>query len=175
MNYAAIKPYDIANGPGVRVSLFVSGCTQHCPGCFQPETWDFNYGEKFNDKVIWKIIRLLELSYISGLTILGGEPLEYQNMQDVWALLDAVRRMGPKNKTVWLYTGFTFEQLKSRQYREGRLTKDVLNKLDILVDGPFIEAQKDIRLVFRGSTNQRIIDMPKTRATGKIVLWEEDK
>lgn len=119
MNYSLIRPCDIANGPGVRVSLFVSGCTHHCIGCFQPETWDFNYGKKFTDETIWEILRLLEPNYIDGLSILGGEPLDQQNMDDVWALLDVVRRMGPPEKTVWLYTGSTLEFLNARPYKHG--------------------------------------------------------
>ena len=173
MNYSLIRPCDIANGPGVRVSLFVSGCTHHCPGCFQPETWDFNYGKKFTDETIWEILRLLEPNYIDGLTVLGGEPLDERNMDDVWALLDVVRRMGSPEKTVWLYTGSTLEQLRARPYQYGQLTKDILNKVDILVDGPFVEAKKDLRLKFCGSSNQRLIDLRKTEETGKIVLWKE--
>ena len=172
MNYSLIRPCDIANGPGVRVSLFVSGCTHYCPGCFQPETWDFNYGKKFTDETIWEILRLLEPNYIDGLTVLGGEPLDQRNMDDVWALLDVVRRMGPPEKTVWLYTGSTLEFLNARPYKYGRLTKSILNKVDILVDGPFVEAKKDLRLKFCGSSNQRLIDLRKTEETGKIVLWE---
>lgn len=173
MNYAAIKPYDIANGPGVRVSLFVSGCTHHCPGCFNPETWDFNYGEKFTSDTEQKILKLLEPDYIAGLTILGGEPMEAENILDVCALIDEVKRFYP-DKTVWLYSGYTFEKLDSpySSVTGNIITQNILRKLDILVDGPFIEAEKDIGLVFRGSRNQRIIDMPKTRASGKIVLWE---
>ena len=174
MNYALLRNCDIANGPGVRVSLFVSGCTHHCPGCFQPETWDFNYGEPFTDETIWLILRLLEPDYITGLTILGGEPLEERNMKDVWTLLDAIKRMGPPKKSVWLYTGSTYEELKARQYLYGQYTKDILNKVDILVDGPFIEAKKDLRLKFCGSSNQRLIDLRKTEAAGQIVLWEEE-
>ena len=173
MNYSLIRPCDIANGPGVRVSLFVSGCTHHCPGCFQPETWDFNYGKKFTDETIWEILRLLEPNYIDGLTVLGGEPLDERNMDDVWALLNVVRRMGSPEKTVWLYTGSTLEQLRARPYQYGQLTKDILNKVDILVDGPFVEAKKDLRLKFCGSSNQRLIDLRKTEETGKIVLWKE--
>lgn len=173
MNYSLIRKCDIANGPGVRVSLFVSGCTHHCPGCFQPETWDFNYGKKFTDETIWEILRLLEPNYIDGLTVLGGEPLDERNMDDVWALLDVVRRMGSPEKTVWLYTGSTLEQLRARPYQYGQLTKDILNKVDILVDGPFVEAKKDLRLKFCGSSNQRLIDLRKTEETGKIVLWKE--
>ena len=173
MNYSLIRKCDIANGPGVRVSLFVSGCTHHCPGCFQPETWDFNYGKKFTDETIWEILRLLEPNYIDGLTVLGGEPLDERNMDDVWALLNVVRRMGSPEKTVWLYTGSTLEQLRARPYQYGQLTKDILNKVDILVDGPFVEAKKDLRLKFCGSSNQRLIDLRKTEETGKIVLWKE--
>ncbi len=173
MNYATIKPCDIANGPGVRVSLFVSGCTHHCPGCFQPETWDFNYGKKFTDKTIWHIISLLAPPYISGLTILGGEPMEPRNMAEVFTLVSAVRHVAPLGKTIWLYTGSTFEELRSRKDFEGRLTNEILSKVDVLVDGPFIEAQKDISLVFRGSSNQRIIDLRKTEVAGEIVLWRE--
>ena len=173
MNYSLIRNCDIANGPGIRVSLFVSGCTHHCPGCFQPETWDFNYGKKFTDETIWEILRLLEPNYIDGLTVLGGEPLDERNMDDVWALLDVVRRMGSPEKTVWLYTGSTLEQLRARPYQYGQLTKDILNKVDILVDGPFVEAKKDLRLKFCGSSNQRLIDLRKTEEIGKIVLWKE--
>ncbi len=173
MNYSLIRSCDIANGPGVRVSLFVSGCTHHCPGCFQPETWDFTYGEKFTDETIWRILRLLEPGYISGLTVLGGEPLDERNMDDVWALLDVVRRMAAPEKTVWLYTGSTLEGLRARPYLYGLLTKEILDKVDVLVDGPFIEAKKDISLVFRGSSNQRLIDLRKTEAAGRIILWED--
>ena len=175
MNYSLIRKCDIANGPGVRVSLFVSGCTHHCPGCFQPETWDFNYGERFTDEAIWKILRLLEPNYIDGLTILGGEPLDLRNMDDVWSLLDVVRRLGPPEKTVWLYTGSTYEHLQRRPQRYGQLTKEILGKVDILVDGPFIEAKKDLRLKFCGSSNQRLIDLRKTEDAGKIVLWKGEE
>lgn len=171
MNYAAIKNCDIANGPGVRVSLFVSGCTHHCPGCFQPETWDFNYGEKFTRDTFWKLVYLLEPEYISGLTILGGEPLEPENMMDISSLIQEIRYKVP-SKTIWLYTGSTLEELLQRSGAEKYLTEEILKHLDILVDGPFIEAQKNISLQFRGSENQRIIDLRKTRTAGKIVLWD---
>ena len=174
MNYAAIKPFDIANGPGVRVSLFVSGCTHHCPGCFQPETWDFDYGEKFTFLTLQEIEYLLLPDYISGLTILGGEPFEPENLDELAFDLELIKPF-LDGKTVWAYSGYTYEELLSRTGEVGKRTRRILNHLDVLVDGPFIEAQKDIGLVFRGSANQRIIDMPKTRAAGKIVLWEEDK
>jgi anaerobic ribonucleoside-triphosphate reductase activating protein len=176
MNYAAIKPYDIANGPGVRVSLFVSGCTHHCPGCFNPETWDFDYGEKYNGREsLFHILDLLKPDYINGLTILGGEPLEPQNMVEVFILIDMVRRVFSGKKTIWLYTGWTLEELRLRTGSDGHGTQAILDRLDVLVDGPFIETQKNISLQFRGSENQRIIDMPKTRKAGKIVLWEGSK
>ena len=175
MNYSLIRNCDIANGPGVRVSLFVSGCTHHCPGCFQPETWDFNYGKKFTDETIWEILRLLEPNYIDGLTVLGGEPLDERTMDDVWALLNVVRRMGSPEKTVWLYTGSTLEQLRARPCQYGQLTKDILNQVDILVDGPFVEAKKDLRLKFCGSSNQRLIDVQKTEAAGEIILWKGEE
>lgn len=173
MNYAAIKNCDIANGPGVRVSLFVSGCTHHCPGCFQPETWDFNYGETFTRDTFWKLIYLLKPEYISGLTILGGEPLEPENMMDIFSLIQEIRYKVP-NKTIWLYTGSTLEELLQRSGIERDLIEGILICLDVLVDGPFIEDQKDISLLFRGSKNQRIIDMRKTRKAGKIILWDEE-
>lgn len=176
MNYAAIKSYDIANGPGVRVSLFVSGCTHHCPGCFNPETWDFDYGEKYTEEIKEKVLELLRPDYISGLTILGGEPMEPKNMLDVADLISTAKRLYP-DKTIWLYSGYTFEELDSptKLAMTNIIKENILRRLDILVDGPFIETQKDIGLLFRGSANQRIIDMPKTRAAGKIVLWEGDK
>lgn len=117
----------------------------------------------------------MEPNYIDGLTILGGEPLEPRNMSDVWSLLDAVRRLGPSGKTVWLYTGSTFEELRARQYVIGQKTRDILNKVDVLIDGPFVEAKKDLRLIFRGSSNQRLIDMKKTRQASKIILWEGEE
>ena len=157
MNYSLIRNCDIANGPGVRVSLFVSGCTHHCPGCFQPETWDFNYGKKFTDETIWEILRLLEPNYIDGLTVLGGEPLDERNMDDVWALLNVVRRMGSPEKTVWLYTGSTLEQLRARPCQYGQLTKDILNKVDILVDGSEKNGRDwKNRSVERGDMNEHV-------------------
>lgn len=171
MNYGIIKPCDIADGPGVRVSLFVSGCTHHCEGCFQPETWNFNYGKPYTDDTLAEILRLLEPNYISGLTILGGEPLEPQNLSEVFDLVDAVIEKYPE-KTIWIYTGSTFEELKQRTGLELHLTAGILYCADILVDGPFIKAQKDISLRFRGSSNQRIINLRETISTGKIVLWD---
>ena len=172
MNYSLIRACDIANGPGVRVSLFVSGCTHHCSGCFQPETWDFDYGQPFIWKTQHQILSLLEPSHIDGLTILGGEPLEPCNQRDLLPFVETVKREFP-NKTIWVYTGFIFEELLSRTGEYGSVTESILSQLDVLVDGPFIEAKKDLRLKFCGSSNQRLIDLKKTRETGKIVLWED--
>lgn len=171
MNYATIKPCDIANGPGCRVSLFVSGCRRHCPGCFNQEAQDFSYGEPFTRNTFWKLISELEQNYISGLSILGGEPLEPENLMNIFSLVQEVRYNVPK-KTIWLYTGFTLEELLQRDENDCRLTHEILRHLDILVDGPFIEAQKNIGLQFRGSENQRIIDLRKSRAERKLVLWD---
>lgn len=174
MNYSLIRNCDIANGQGVRVSLFVSGCTHHCPGCFQSETWDFNYGQPFIEKTKRWILSLLEPSYIDGLTILGGEPLEPSNQRDLLPFVEAVRREFPR-KTIWVYTGYTFEALHARTGEYGAVTESILSLIDILVDGPFIEAKKDLRLKFCGSSNQRLIDLRKTKVVGKIVLWEDDE
>lgn len=171
MNYSLIRACDIANGPGVRVSLFVSGCTHHCPGCFQPETWDFDYGTPFTQETQKHIFSLLEPDYIDGLTILGGEPLEPCNQQDLLPFVKAVRREFPE-KSIWVYTGFTFKELIRRTGECGTITKSLLSQIDILVDGPFIEAKKDLRLIFCGSSNQRLIDLRKTKEAGKIVLLE---
>lgn len=149
MNYAGIKKVDIANGPGVRVSLFVSGCRNHCPGCFNPETWDFDYGEPFTDKTEEELIKALRPSWIQGLSILGGDPMEPENQSALLPLLRRVREELP-GKDVWLYTGYRLESVSS---------SPLLDLVDVVVDGPFIETEKDISLAFRGSRNQRIIDL----------------
>lgn len=157
MNYGRIKKNDIANGPGVRVSLFVSGCRNHCPGCFNPETWDFNFGEPFTKKTEKEIIRALRPSWIQGLSILGGDPMEPENQRALLPLLKRIKVMFP-DKDVWLYTGYTYEQIRDAE---------ILKWIDVLVDGPFIEAEKDITLTFRGSRNQRIILLKKGKPYGK--------
>jgi len=173
MNYAAIKPCDIANGPGVRVSLFVSGCTHHCKGCFQPETWSFDYGKPFTEETEDEILRLLEPSYIRGLTLLGGEPFEPANQAALLPLLWRVRAAFPE-KTIWAFTGYTLEaDLLALRLGPGEITEELLSLLDVLVDGEFVEAKKDLSLRFRGSANQRLIDMKKTLASGAAVLWDE--
>lgn len=170
MNYATIKNCDIANGPGVRVSLFVSGCTHHCPGCFNQVAWDFDYGQPFTQETIDKILNMLRPSYIRGLTLLGGEPFEPQNQAGVVELLRQVKRELPE-KTVWAYSGYLFD----RDILSGRLgdTREYLSYVDVLVDGPFIEAKKNLSLRFRGSENQRIIDVPASLAAGTIIPWQD--
>lgn len=172
MNYAAIKKCDIANGPGVRVSLFVSGCTHHCAGCFQPETWDFDYGEPFTEAVKDKILSLLQPDYIEGLTLLGGEPFEPDNQAALVELTAAVRERLPK-KTIWAFSGYTLPQLEARTGETGAVTRLLLSHLDVLVDGPFIEAKKNLSLRFRGSENQRLIDLRKSGEEGKVILWDD--
>ena len=157
MNYGRIKKVDIANGPGVRVSLFVSGCRNHCPGCFNPETWDFAYGAPFTKKTEKEIIKALRPSWIQGFSILGGDPMEPENQRSLLPLLKRIRVMLP-DKDVWLYTGYTYEQIREAE---------ILKWIDVLVDGPFIEAEKDIMLTFRGSRNQRIIPLKKGKLYGK--------
>lgn len=149
MNFAGIKKVDIANGPGVRVSLFVSGCRNHCPGCFNPETWDFDYGEPFTEKTEEDLIKALRPSWIQGLSILGGDPMEPENQTVLLPLLRRVKKELP-GKDVWLYTGYRLESVSS---------SPLLDLVDVVVDGPFIEAEKDISLAFRGSRNQRIIHL----------------
>lgn len=169
MNYASIKTCDIANGPGVRVSLFVSGCTHHCKDCFNPEAWDFSYGEPFTQAVIDHIIELLRPHYIRGITYLGGEPFDPRNQEGLLALTRKIKETLPE-KSIWAFTGYVFD--KTLPVLPG-VTDELLQALDVLVDGPFIAAQKNLSLRFRGSNNQRLIDMKKTRAAGDVVLWDE--
>ena len=172
MNYSVIKNCDIANGPGCRVVLFVSGCTHHCPGCFQPETWSFSYGQLFTEETVEELLRLLAPGYIAGLTLLGGEPFEPENLPAGLALLRRVRAELPR-KTVWAFSGYTYDQLTARTGEAGKLTSAVLDLADVLVDGEFVEAKKNLRLRFRGSENQRILDLVKTRETGELTLWDD--
>lgn len=174
MNYAEIKYCDIANGVGVRTTLFVSGCRHHCEGCFNPAQWDFAAGEPFTAEVEDKIIQSLEPAYVTGLTILGGEPMEQENQAALLPFLRRVKERFP-NKGIWLYSGFTWEQLAqgpSRAY--GQTVPQILALLDVLVDGPFVLAKKDISLRFRGSSNQRLIDVPASLTAGEVVLWEDE-
>ncbi len=169
MNYASIKPWDIANGPGVRVSLFVSGCTHHCKDCFNPETWDFDYGEPFDEAVEEHILELVGKPYIRGITYLGGEPFDPRNQPALLRLTQRLRAAYP-DKTVWSFTGYVYG--KNLPQVAG-VTQELLGLLDVLVDGPFIAEKKNLTLRFRGSENQRLIDMPQTLKTGAVVLWDE--
>lgn len=169
MYYGAIKNCDVANGVGVRVSLFVSGCRNHCPGCFQPETWDFEYGQPFTQKTEEELLRLLQPDYINGLTLLGGDPFEPENQRTLLPFLKKVKDTFP-GKDIWAYTGYTWEQLTSENHRSSLPeTTELLSLIDVLVDGPFVEAKKSIRLRFRGSENQRVIDVGQSLKTGRVV------
>ena len=174
MNYATIKYCDIANGEGVRTSLFVSGCTHHCPGCFNEIAWDFGYGAPFTKAVRNEILQSLEPNYINGLSLLGGEPLEPENQRALLPFVKSVKALYP-HKTIWCYTGNTYER-DILQPGSGRceVTDELLQYIDVLVDGDFVQDQHDISLRFRGSSNQRIIDMNATRAAGHVVLWQDD-
>ena len=170
MNYGQIMIADSANGLGMRVSLFVSGCLNHCKGCFQPETWDFDYGYPFTPEVEQQLMDELSHPYYDGLTILGGEPFELQNQPDVARLILRVKEELP-DKTIWMYTGYTYDKdLVPGGCRYTDVTDPILDQIDTLVDGRFVEEKKNIRLRFRGSENQRIIDMKKTRAGDGVIL-----
>ena len=174
MYYGELKKVDIANGPGTRVSLFVSGCRRHCKDCFNEETWDFCFGKPFTEETEEEILRALRPSYIHGLTVLGGEPFEPENQPVVLGILKKVRAAYPE-KTIWCFTGDTLETDLLREGGCGRctVTDELLAQLDVLVDGPFIAAQRNLMLRFRGSENQRLIDLKSTLKNGRVVLWEE--
>ena len=173
MNYASIKDFDIANGPGVRVTLFVSGCTHHCKGCFNREAWDFNYGQPFTQQTIDSILEMLEPSYVKGLTLLGGEPFEPQNQGPIVDLLRQIKYKYPE-KSIWAFSGYLFDRdILSGRLGDWEITKEYLSYLDVLVDGPFVEAKKDLMLRFRGSSNQRLIDVPRSLETNTVVEWED--
>ncbi len=172
MNYADIKQCDVANGPGVRVSLFVSGCTHHCKECFNPETWDFQYGTPFTKGTVEEILKYLEPDYIKGLTLLGGDPFEHVNQQGLLPLVRAVREKYPE-KNIWCFTGYDFEKdIIGWMVSEWEETKELLNGIDVLVDGEFMIDKKDLNLVFKGSSNQRTILVRESLKSGKICLWE---
>lgn len=174
MNYAEIKKCDVANGPGVRVSLFVSGCTHHCKECFNPETWDFNYGREFTDNTEEEIIKYMEPEYIKGLTLLGGEPLEHCNQQGLLPLLRKVKQIYPE-KNIWCFTGYDFERdVTGHMLGEWEETKEMLSYIDVMVDGEFIADKKDLNLVFKGSSNQRTIMVQESMKCGEIVYWERE-
>ena len=172
MNFATIKKRDIADGPGVRVSLFVSGCTHRCEGCFNEIAWDFDYGAPFTEAVQQELLEALAPDYIQGLTLLGGEPFEPENQRALLPFLKRVRETYPQ-KNIWCYSGYTLDQLQGESRARCEVTDEMLAQLDVLVDGRFVLAKKNIRLRFRGSENQRLIDMNKTREKGEIVLWDK--
>lgn len=174
MNYAKIKKCDVANGPGVRVSLFVSGCTHHCKECFNPETWDFNYGKPFTASTEDEIIKYLGPDYIKGLTLLGGEPMEHSSQQVLLPLLRKIKGIYPE-KSIWCFTGYDFEKdVTGHMLNEWEETKELLSYIDVMVDGEFIADKKDLGLVFKGSSNQRTIMVQESMANGEIIYWDED-
>jgi anaerobic ribonucleoside-triphosphate reductase activating protein len=169
MYYGAIKTCDIANGPGVRVSLFVSGCTNRCKGCFQPETWDFCYGQKYTAETEQYLIQALNRPGRSGLTVLGGEPFEPENQKEIVQLLKKVKNIYPE-KDIWCYTGFTYEQLIDCDFHKHcEVTDEMLSLIDVLVDGRFEEELKDLRLPYRGSANQRILNLREMRLSNHTI------
>lgn len=175
MHYGMIKDKDVANGAGVRVTLFVSGCRNHCRGCFQPETWDFSYGQAFTGDTEEQLLAMLEPFYIEGLTLLGGDPFEPENQSCLLPFLKRVKEQYPK-KNIWAFTGYLYEDLmEGKGHPCCEETQEMLSLLDVLVDGPFVEAQKNLALRFRGSENQRLIDLQETRKTGSLVLIPDRK
>ncbi|HIT33275.1 MAG TPA: anaerobic ribonucleoside-triphosphate reductase activating protein [Candidatus Faecousia intestinigallinarum] len=173
MNYANIKNNDIANGPGVRVSLFVSGCTHHCKGCFNQEAWDFSYGQPFTQETIAEILAMMEPAYIKGLTLLGGEPFEPENQEPILELLRQIKTKYPE-KSIWAFSGYLFDKdILSGKLGDPAVTREYVGYLDVLVDGRFVEEKKDLTLRFRGSSNQRLIDVPASLRENKVVLWED--
>lgn len=177
MRYAKIKNYDVANGPGVRVSIFVSGCNHHCKGCFNKEAWDFNYGQEFTEDTINEILEAMRPNYISGLTLLGGEPFEPINQKGLLKLVRKVKKEYPE-KDIWAYSGYLFDKdIMERQVKQLKETKELLSYIDVLVDGKFIENLKNPNLYFRGSSNQRIIDVKESLEYDKIseIKFEKEK
>lgn len=175
MNYAKINKNDIANGIGIRVTLFVSGCTHFCKGCFNSEAWDFNYGQPFTTEVEKELLEALSPSWIDGLTLLGGEPMEPQNQRALLPFLKKLKEMYPE-KTIWCFSGYTLEdELLKNSRARCEVTDEMLSLIDVLVDGEFVEELKDISLRFKGSSNQRLIDLKPTLATGKVIIWDGKK
>ena len=173
MNYGEIKTCDIANGEGVRVSLFVSGCTHHCPGCFNADTWNFKYGSEYTDQTEKEILEALSPSYINGLTLLGGEPFEPENQPGLLELSRRIKAAYPE-KSIWSFTGYLFDRdILAKKLGPWEVTQELLSYLDVLVDGPFVASLKNLNLRFRGSSNQRLIDVPASLKTGAVVLWDE--
>lgn len=175
MNYAEIKYCDVANGPGVRTSLFVSGCSHHCPGCFNEIAWDFNYGKPFTQDTIDSIIESLKPDYIQGLTLLGGEPFEYSNQKGLLPLVRQVREVLPQ-KDIWCFTGFLFDKdIIENMCKKWKETNELLSYIDVLVDGRFVEELKNLNLKFKGSENQRTIPVNESLKSGNVILYDFDK
>lgn len=174
MNYATIKKYDIANGPGVRVSLFVSGCSHHCKGCFNPETWDFDYGKPFTLDVENEILEAMKPDYIDGFSLLGGEPFEVENQRSLVSIVKRVKAEFPQ-KSIWCYSGYLFDRdLTDDSKVNCECTKEFLSCIDVLVDGEFIEEKKNLNIKFRGSENQRIIDVQRSLKEGKVCIIKDN-
>lgn len=175
MNYAEIKYCDVANGPGVRTSLFVSGCSHHCPGCFNEIAWDFNYGKPFTQDTIDSIIESLKPDYIQGLTLLGGEPFEYSNQKGLLPLVRQVRKVLPQ-KDIWCFTGFLFDKdIIENMCKKWKEANELLSYIDVLVDGRFVEELKNLNLKFKGSENQRTILVNESLKSGNVILYDFDK
>ena len=171
MHYGEIKRCDIADGPGVRVTLFVSGCRNRCEGCFQPQTWAFDYGQPYTAETEDSILEMLRPAYIRGLTLLGGEPFEPENQHALLPLVRRVRRELPA-KDIWAFSGYTFERMRGEGHPHCEVTEELLSMLDVLVDGPFILARKNLMLRFRGSDNQRLLDVPRSLSRGQATEWQ---
>lgn len=175
MHYATIKECDIANGPGVRVSVFVSGCNHHCKGCFNEIAWNFEYGNEFTEETIDKVLKDLDKDYIEGLSLLGGEPLEHSNQKGLLPLVKKVKEKFP-NKSIWCYTGFDYEKdVIGNMYKNWDETKELIDNIDVIVDGKFEQELKNPSLKFRGSSNQRVIDVPKSIKENKVIWADLDK
>ena len=172
MHYAEVKYFDVANGPGIRVSLFVSGCPHACPGCFNEIAWNYEYGEKYTEEVEEKILKAVSKAEIQGLSLLGGEPLYPANLHALLPLLRKMKERLPK-KDIWCYSGYTYEELLSREGEEQKELEELFSYLTVLVDGRFIESEKDITLLFRGSKNQRLILVEESRRRGEVVLYNQ--
>lgn len=173
MHYADIKTADVANGKGVRVSVFVSGCNHHCKGCFNSESWDFNYGKEFNQECIDKVMKELDKPYIKGISLLGGEPLEFKNQEGLLPLVKMAKQKHPE-KDIWCYTGFTFDKdVMDNMCKVNQNTKDLMSYIDVVVDGKFEEDKKDLKLKFRGSSNQRIINVKESLKSNKVIEYND--
>lgn len=173
MNYATIKKCDVANGPGVRVSLFVSGCSHHCKGCFNQEAWDYNYGNTFTEQTEEEVMEALKPDYIKGLSLLGGEPLDLKNQEGLLPVVKKAKELYP-DKPIWCYTGYLFDkQVVGEMAKNNQTTNELLKYIDYVVDGQFVEALKNPSLKFRGSANQRIIDVQKSLQSNEVVLWDK--